>query len=138
MGLLADFWARGKPKILAVDDDPSIRELVAFVLTERGYHVETAEDGLQGLEKFKKGTFDLLILDCRMPRLDGTQLLDAIRATPEGRKQAVIMLSSENMLGPIYKSYELGIIEWIPKPFSAESLLAKVNAHLNAPKNTGT
>lgn len=134
MGLLSSLWEKRKPKILAVDDDPMVRDLVKDLLTAQGYDVHTAEDGLQGLARFKQERFDLLILDCRMPRMDGTDLLAAIRATPEGKKQAVIMLSSEKMMGTVVRAFELGIIEWIPKPFAAKDLLAKVVAHLNAIK----
>lgn len=132
MGLLESLWGRRAPKILAVDDDPMIRDLVKDLLSTQGYQVDTAEDGVQGLAKFKNGRYDLLILDCRMPRMDGTEMLDAVRATPEGKKQAVLMLSSEKMMGTIVRAFELGIIEWIPKPFASKDLLAKVIAHLNA------
>ena len=142
MNFLQNFWARvigastsTAPKILVVDDDLAIRNLVKDILETRGYKVEMAADGLQGLARYKQGSFDLLILDSRMPRIDGNGLLDAIRSMPGGADQAVIMLSAENMLGPIGKSYELGIRDWIPKPFTAKTLLTKVDAQLNSAKN---
>jgi CheY-like chemotaxis protein len=69
-----------------------------------------------------------------MPRMGGSELLGLIRFMPEGRRQAVIMLSAEQMLDPIYKAYDHGIVEWIPKPFTPATLLTKVGAHLKAPK----
>ena len=139
MSLLRDIWAfltgsfrPPTPRILVVDDDLEIRNLVKDILETRGYHVEIAADGLQGLACYKKGAYDLLILDSRMPRVDGNAMLDAIRSLPGGAEQAVIMLSAENMLGPIGKSYKLGIRDWIPKPFTAKILLTKVDAQLNA------
>ena len=122
------------PKILIVDDDENVRTLVKELLEARGYSVECAEDGLQGLSRYNKERFDLLILDHNMPHMSGTQLLETIRGMPEGKSQSILMLSSEKMLGPIYKSYELGIIEWIIKPFAIQTFLDKVIAHLNAIK----
>ena len=119
-------------RILAVDDDPDVLELLRGILKTEGYEVETAKDGLEGLERIKKNVYDLIILDSRLPKMSGAELLEMIRAAPKGKKQAVIMLSAEDMLGPIYKAYEMGIIEWMPKPFSPEKFLTKVRAHLNA------
>jgi DNA-binding response OmpR family regulator len=137
MNLLSFFqrWRKpAKTRILAVDDDPNVRELVRGLLESEGYAVDTAVDGLEGLALVKKNSYDLLVLDGRLPKMSGTELLEMIRSTPEGQTQAVIMLSAEDMLGPIYKAYEMGIIEWVSKPFSPEKFLAKVHAHLDAVK----
>lgn len=134
MGILSSLWGERAPKILAVDDDPNVRALVKELLEANGYSVECAQDGLEGLARYKKERFDLLILDHNMPHMSGAQLLEAIRGMPEGKSQAILMLSSEKMLGPIYKAYELGIIEWIVKPFPIQAFLDKVIAHLNAIK----
>lgn len=120
----------GARRILVVDDDPAVVDLVRDLLSPMGYAVETAGDGVQGLALYRKKKFDLLILDGRMPRVDGLELLDTIRAMPEGAKQPVIMLSAEGMLGPINKAYGLGITAWIAKPFTAKDLFAKVKAAL--------
>jgi CheY-like chemotaxis protein len=136
MGFLSKLTAwlnRSKPgvrRILVVDDDPAIQELVRDLLEPMGYAVETAGDGVQGLAAYRKKKFDLLILDGRMPRVGGLELLDTIRSSPEGAKQPVIMLSGEGMLGPINKAYALGITAWIGKPFTAKDLFAKVEAAL--------
>ena len=134
MGFFSRLWRKRAAKILVVEDSPEIRELIKDVLTLSGYDVTVASDGLQGLACFKKDKFDLLILDYNMPRMGGAELLGLIRAAPEGRKQAVIILSAEQMLDPIYKAYDHGIVEWIPKPFTSADLLKKVVAHLKAPK----
>jgi len=135
MGFFSRLWRKAAPQILVVEDNTEIRELIRDVLTLNGYEVTTADDGLQGLACFKKKKkFDLIILDYNMPRMAGSELLELIRATPEGRKQAVIFLSAEQMLDPIYKAYDHGIVEWIPKPFTPGALLTKVAAHLKAPK----
>lgn len=134
MSLLSRILGRRKPKILSVDDDPIVLELLQGILETEGYQVETAKDGLEGLALVKKNVYDLVILDGRLPKMSGTELLEMIRAMPEGKKQSVIMLSAEDMLDPIRKAYEMGIIEWVSKPFSPPQFLAKVRAHLNAVK----
>lgn len=122
------------PRILVVEDEVEVLSLIKDLLETEGYRVETASDGFQGLAKFKNGVYDLVILDHRMPRIGGNEVLEVIRASPGGAKQAVVMLSAENMLGPIGKSYELGIRDWIPKPFTAKTLLSRVRAQLHADK----
>jgi DNA-binding response OmpR family regulator len=133
MSLLSGLFKR-KPRILAVDDDHNVVELLKGILETEGYQVDTAEDGLKGLTMFRKHSYDLVILDGRLPKMSGTDLLALIRSSPVGDKQAVIMLSAEDMLGPIRKAYELGVIEWIAKPFSPEKFLAKVQGHIKAVK----
>jgi DNA-binding response OmpR family regulator len=134
MGFLSRLWRKDPARILVVEDSAEVLDLIRDVLTLSGYAVTTAVDGLQGLACFKKEKFDLIILDYNMPRMGGSELLGLIRAMPEGREQAVIMLSAEQMLDPIYKAYDHGIVEWIPKPFTAAALLTKVGAHLKSPK----
>ena len=112
MGLLSAIWGVAKPRVLTVDDDPLVRSLIKELLESQGYKVDMAEDGMFGLDAYKAGKYDLLILDCNMPRMSGVQLLEAIRAMPGGKEQAILMLSSEKLLAPIYKAYELGVIEW--------------------------
>jgi DNA-binding response OmpR family regulator len=96
--------------------------------------VDVAANGLEGMTLYKKNSYDLVILDGRLPKMSGAELLAIIRATPKGAKQAVVMLSGEDMLGPIQKVYELGIIEWIAKPIAPQKFLEKVLGHLNALK----
>ena len=134
MGFFSRLWPRRPAKILVVEDNSDVRELIRDTLSADGYRVTSADDGLHGLACFKKEKFDLLILDYNMPRMSGLELLGLIRTLPEGRKQAVIMLSAERMLDPIYQAYDHGIVEWITKPFTAGALLQKVGAHLKAPK----
>ena len=132
MGFFSRLLGRRPAKILVVEDSPDISELIEYALSAAGYEVTIAADGVEGFSCFRKEKFDLLILDYNMPRMGGAQLLELIRAEPEGRKTAVIMLSAERMLEPIYKAYDLGIVTWIPKPFEPADLLAKVAVQLKS------
>lgn len=135
MSFFSRFWGPRGPKILVVEDSPEIAALVKDILASGGYDATIAGDGVEGLALFRKEKFELLILDYNMPRMGGAEMLKAVRADPKGRKLAVIMLSAERMLDPIYKAYDQGIVAWVPKPFEADALLAKVVAQLNpAPK----
>ena len=129
MGLLDKFLGGGKPKILVVDDDPGIRDLVKDLLTIEGYDVHLAEDGMEGLARLKKTHFDLIISDVHMPRLEGPDLLAVIRGMPEYKTQPVMMFSTTGEIETLNKLFALGALEFIPKPFAAADLLAKVRAH---------
>ena len=135
MGLL-DGMFKKKPRILLADDDPSVRSLVADVLATQDYDVVAAEDGVEALALFQKGKYDLLILDVHMPRLEGPQLLEAIRALPGGKDQAVMMLTSEKLTGTINKVFELNAVDYMFKPFGVKDLLVKVNGYFAAKKKT--
>ena len=65
--------------ILVIEDDSSIQELIVEFLSSEGYHVESANDGLEGIQKFKQGNYDLIILDIMMPNLDGYSVCKMIR-----------------------------------------------------------
>lgn len=134
MGLLGDMFKK-KPRILLADDDPSVRALVADVLATQDYEVVAAEDGVAALALFQKGKYDLLILDVHMPRLEGPELLEAIRALPGGKEQPVMMLTSEKLTGTINKVFELHAVDYMFKPFGVKDLLVKVNAQLASKKN---
>lgn len=117
-----------KGRILAADDDPNIRSLVADILALQDYEVVSVSDGLEVLQHIKKEKFDLLILDIHMPNLEGPQALEALRLLPNGRDLGVIMLSSEKMMDTFVKVFEQGAVTFIPKPFTPAKLLQEVEA----------
>lgn len=69
----------GKGRVLVVDDDPELRQMVVCALQSRGYRAEGAEDGLQALARLQQGSFDMVVTDFQMPRLDGLALLREVR-----------------------------------------------------------
>lgn len=120
-----------KDTILVVEDEYDIRELLKEFLTEAGYEVVTAEDGLEALEKFKSFNYNLIILDIMLPKIDGYVLCEIIR---KESNVPIIMLtaldSEENQL----KGFDLNIDDYITKPFSMKVFLKRVEAVLRREK----
>ena len=105
-------------KILVVDDDESIRELLMKSLESRGYAMVCAVDGVQGLEKLKSERPDLLITDINMPRMDGIELLKRVRADEELKEMPVIMLTAQTSDEEIITGLSSGADHYITKPFT--------------------
>ena len=120
-----------KDTILVVEDEYDIRELLKEFLTQAGYDVVTAEDGLEALEKFKSFNYNLIILDIMLPKIDGYVLCEIIR---KESNVPIIMLtaldSEENQL----KGFDLNIDDYITKPFSMKVFLKRVETVLRREK----
>jgi len=120
-------------RILLIDDDASVRKAVSRLLTQHGFTVETASDGVEGLEKFSSGTYDAVILDVWMPRKGGLETLSEIRAAAP---QAKVIVISGNQ-GPaltraLETARERGAIATLEKPFTSEQLLGALTLALGA------
>jgi DNA-binding response OmpR family regulator len=111
-------------RILTVDDSKAIRSIVGKQVTELGFEVDEAEDGLLGLGKLEELTYDLVILDVTMPNLDGPGMLAKMREA--GNKTPVLMLTSESKRSVMVDVMKSGIEDYILKPFKPEELKAKV------------
>ena len=114
-------------KVLVVDDDPMLAELVAYNLRAEGYEVVTAADGQEGLRQFYAERPDLVILDVAMPKLDGYQVCQRIR---EMSDTPVIMLTARGQEEEIIRGLDLGADDYITKPFQVNVLSARVRATL--------
>jgi two-component system OmpR family response regulator len=115
-------------KILLVDDDPHLRDVVIYALQREGFSVEAAADGQQGLEAFaRRGPFDLVVLDVMMPEVDG---LEVCRRMRQGSRVPVVFLSSRDEEIDKILGLELGGDDYVTKPFSVRELLARVKAVL--------
>src|SRR5213593_4606908 len=104
-----------KPRILFVDDDISLNRLSVKMLTERGYSVDTATDGLSALSKLKTHSYDVAILDNYLPKLNGIDLLKRLR--DEGHPAKVIMITAVDERQLAEESRSLGAAEILAKPF---------------------
>jgi two-component system alkaline phosphatase synthesis response regulator PhoP len=117
-------------KILLVDDEPDILEILSYNLTAEGYQVYTAKNGLEGVEKAKKKHPDLIILDVMMPEMDGIEACEIIRST-EGLEQTLItFLTARSEDYSQVAGFEAGADDYITKPIKPKVLLSKVKALL--------
>ena len=115
-----------KYKILVVEDDVQISRVLELELKHEGYEVETARDGLTGLERALKEP-DLIILDWMLPKLDGLEVLKRIRTKSQ---TPVIMLTAKDRIPDRVAGLDMGADDYLSKPFSIEELLARVRARL--------
>ncbi|MEM9755344.1 MAG: response regulator [Pseudomonadota bacterium] len=112
------------PRVLAIDDSFTIREMVSQTLRGAGYDVTTANDGQDGVETFTAGGFDAVITDINMPRLDGFGVIEAIRAGGgQPARVPILVLTTES--GPRLKdrARQAGATGWIVKPFDDAALV---------------
>lgn len=115
-------------RILVVDDDPMVLELVEYNLRGRGYEIITAEDGQEGIRKFHRENPDLVLLDVAMPKLDGYQVCQRICEVSD---TPIIMLTARgNYEEEIIRGLDMGADDYIAKPFKMGELLARIRSAL--------
>lgn len=112
--------------ILAVDDSASIRQMVAFTLKSSGYEVVEAVDGMDGLEKSKSKTFNLILTDQNMPRMDGLTLVKNLRAMAQYKSTPILMLTTESSDAMKSQGKAAGATGWLVKPFDPQKLIEVV------------
>jgi two-component system chemotaxis response regulator CheY len=113
-------------KILVVDDSPSVRQQVGMALTQAGYSVVEAVDGLDGLSKLATPGVSLVISDINMPRMNGLEMVEKMKADARLSSVPVVMLTSEGQPAIIERAKKAGAKGWIIKPFKADLLVAAV------------
>jgi len=118
-------------RILVVEDEPLIRQLLLTALGGRGHKIETCPNGAEGLQALKGGSFDVLITDFHMPRMTGIQLIEAVRASKV--KIATILMSSNNLDELALTGKELEGVQFLRKPFGINELFASVQRALKSP-----
>jgi len=118
------------PKILVADDDQALSRTLCWILKENGYDVLTVPGGEHLFEHLTAEPVDLLLLDIMMPKVDGLQLLQRVKADPRFKDLPVLMISSMPPEEATVRSLGLGASDFIPKPFRVRELLARVKAHL--------
>lgn len=114
-------------KILVVDDEKGIREIVKRVLTSKNFKVFTSPNGKDALETLREISPDLVILDVNMPLMNGYQVCREIRKDPLYKKLPVIILTVNDGVKDQLKGYESGSDEYMPKPFSPIELVQRIN-----------
>jgi DNA-binding response OmpR family regulator len=119
---------KNRSKILIVDDEINIRELIKKYASFEGYYVAEAVDGLEAIEKSKSENFDLIIMDVMMPELDGFSAVKEIR---KNKNIPIIMLSARGEEYDKLHGFDLGIDDYVVKPFSPKELMMRISAILN-------
>jgi two-component system chemotaxis response regulator CheY len=110
-------------KILTVDDSASIRLTTRVTLSNAGYAVTEAVDGMDGLDKLKAGEFDLVVTDLNMPNMDGLTMIRELRKLPAHTGVPVIFLTTESDGEIKQQAKAAGATGWLTKPFDPESLV---------------
>jgi two-component system, OmpR family, response regulator len=125
----------GSARILLVDDEESIQTLLSYPLRKDGYHVTSAQDGSEALQRFAEARFDLVILDLMLPKLDGVEVCRQLRS----RSQVpIIMLTAKGSETDKVAGLEVGADDYITKPFSMREFRSRVKAALRRSRMIGT
>jgi phosphate regulon transcriptional regulator PhoB len=117
-------------RILIIEDDRDIIELVRYNLEQEGFGLASARDGISGLEQVKKSPPDLLLLDLMLPRLSGLEICKAIRRDEKLNRLPILMLTARGEESDRVIGLELGADDYVTKPFSPRELIARVKALL--------
>ena len=115
-------------KILIADDEPDILEIIGYNLSREGYQVTTAKDGDEALAKAKTVKPELIILDIMMPKKNGVEVCELLRAKPSFKDTLIIFLTALNDESSHVRGLETGADDYISKPISPKVLVSKVNA----------
>ena len=118
-------------KILIVEDDRDIRELVVLTLQFSGFDVVSASDGAQAVEKASSEPFDLILMDVRMPRMSGYEACRKLRQMDVTRETPIVFLSAKGQDAEIQAGLDAGANHYILKPFAPDMLADKINEVLN-------
>lgn len=114
-------------RILAIDDSPTIRALVAKALRSAGFEVVLASDGIGGIESLPEAQPDLIITDINMPRMDGFGVIEAVRADDRYSDVPILVLTTESGADLKARARRAGATGWIVKPFADARLIAVIN-----------
>src|ERR1035438_9792963 len=119
-----------KAKILVVDDEPDVLDLVTYNLTQAGFQTLTAADGAEALRKARSTLPDLIVLDLMLPELDGLEVCKLLRRDSKTSAIPIIMLTARAGEMDRIVGLELGAVDYVPKPFSPRELVLRVKKRL--------
>lgn len=125
----------GKQKILIVDDEPDILELIEYNLKKEGYQVFSARNGQEAVAEAKKTLPDLIVLDIMMPKMDGIEACRIMRTMPEFKNTFMVFLTARSEEYSEIAGFNVGADDYIAKPIKPRALVSRINAILrrNAP-----
>jgi DNA-binding response OmpR family regulator len=124
-------------KILLVEDDTDLLEMLAFNLKKAGFAIGTATDGVEALKKAHSLAPDLILLDLMLPELDGFAVCETLRRAPDTKPIPIIMLTALSGQMARFAGLDSGAADFITKPFSIKDLLSRINTVLERPSAVG-
>lgn len=119
-----------KAKILIVEDDSSLAEVLDYNLCQEGYETHVARDGQQGLQEIRLRCPDLVVLDLMLPLIDGVEVCRLVRAAPATQSMLILMLTAKSEEADQLVGFSVGADDYVTKPFSIKVLLQRINALL--------
>ena len=126
-----------REKIVVIEDEPDILELLQFNLSREGYEVASAGTGNEGLATVRRETPDLVLLDLLLPGVDGLDVCRQLRSDPETREVPIIMVTAKGEESDVVLGLGLGADDYVQKPFSPRELIARVRAVLRRTHGPG-
>jgi DNA-binding response OmpR family regulator len=123
-----------KKRVLIVDDEPSIVISLEYLLQREGYETAVAPDGEEALAALAEQAPDLVVLDVMLPKMNGFEVCERIRADPRWRGTKILMLTARGRDTEVTRGLRLGADAYVTKPFSTKDLMAEVNQLLGVPR----
>ncbi|NIZ01692.1 response regulator transcription factor [Thalassospira lucentensis] len=119
-----------RPKVLIAEDEETIVESLSFLMDKEGYDVSVATDGQTAINMIARDTPDMVLLDVMMPGCDGFEVVRAVRADPRTKSIPIMMLTAKTREVDRRKGLELGVDDFVTKPFSTRDVVSRVKALL--------
>lgn len=116
-----------RPRVLVIDDDPGVRQVVSYLLAEFGFECQTADDGANGLARFEAGTWDLVVTDLAMPKMNGWEVIEAIRRLAP--MMPIVLMTAFGAAEVVRRAGEHGV-PVVAKPFPVATLQAAIGEAL--------
>ncbi len=121
-------------RILIIDDDQEIMEWLSCDLQMSGFHIDTAFDGVMGLQKAQSGTYDIILLDVMMPEIDGFEVCRNLRKVAKTKEIPIILLTAKGTIEDKITGFDSGADDYLVKPFDIQELLVRMRALLRRTK----
>jgi two-component system, OmpR family, phosphate regulon response regulator PhoB len=118
------------PRILAVDDEPAVGEMLRFILEQDGFRADVVEDAIHAIGAIKKSRPDLILLDWMLPGMSGIELAGRLKQDSDTESIPIIMLTAKGEENEKVRGLEIGAEDYVTKPFSARELLARIRSIL--------
>jgi CheY-like chemotaxis protein len=118
--------------ILVADDDDDVRELVVFRLERAGYQVVTASDGQEAVEVALERPPDVCVIDVMMPKLDGYEVTERLRASPDLAEVPILLLTASVQEAAVNRGFDAGASDYVKKPFSPQELVERIAVALSS------